>query len=140
MNHEIKINFQRSMLGVVTGLLPLLLLATSIIYGLTHPRSKFAAVGWMLAAAVFACVNFYYSFLRPLLQLHLLKTPKEKYKPVSGIPLIGSVLVILGGLFSFGAIGSAILGLIVYAFDTGGIIWFIVCTWKDHSLWDSKKA
>ena len=94
----------------------------------------------MFAAAIFACINFYYSFFRPLWQFHVLRTPKEKYKHISGIPLIGSLLVLLGGIFSFGAMGTAIFGLIVYAIDTGGIIWFIINTWKDHSLWDSKKA
>ena len=140
MNQEIKLNLPRRTMGVVLGLLPLLLLVTSIVYGSTHSRPKFAAVGWMLAAAIFACINFYYSFFRPLWQFYVLRTSKEKYKHVSGIPLIGSILMIIGGLLSFGAIGSAILGLVVYAFDTGGIIWFIIHTWKDHSLWDSKKA
>jgi hypothetical protein len=66
-----------------------------------------------------------------------MRIPRAKYKNVSGIPIIGSVLIALGTLFGFGSIGSSLLGLTAFALDTGGSGWFLWATWKDSSLWDS---
>lgn len=60
----------------------------------------------------------------------------EGYRFVSGIPVIGTFCVVLGGLVSFGEIVSALLGLIAMAIDTGGSVWFLIATWQDPSLWD----
>lgn len=135
-----KLNLLRRGTGLFVGLLPLLLIIASIVYGLANsPQPKFTAVGWMIAAGFFAALNFSLSFIRPPFLLYVLRIPKEKYKHVSGFPMIGSILLCLGICFSFGSIGSALLGLIYFAFDTGGSVWFLVATWKDSSLWDSKK-
>ena len=139
-NKKVKLSLLRRGIGLFLGLLPLLLIIASIVYGLARsPQPKFAAVGWMIAAGVFAALNFFLAFIRPPFLIYVLRIPKEKYKHVSGYPIIGSILVCLGVLFSFGSIGSALLGLICFAFDTGGSVWFLIATWKDNSLWDSKK-
>ena len=89
----------------------------------------------MLAAALLAGLNFYLSFIRPRI-FRLLHGSMDGFRHVSGIPIIGTVLVVLGALFGFGAVGSALLGLACIGFDTGGSVWFLICTWRDSSLWD----
>jgi hypothetical protein len=42
-----------------------------------------------------------------------------------------------GALFSFGAVGTALIGICAFALDTGGTGWFVVSTWRDRSLWDT---
>jgi hypothetical protein len=60
----------------------------------------------------------------------------DGYRHVSGFPMIGTVLLSLGAVFSFGAIGSALIGLVAFALDTGGSVWFVTATWRDRSFWD----
>jgi hypothetical protein len=108
----------------------------SIIFGiLGSRRPHFAAVGLMIAAAVVAVLNFYLSFIRPRL-FSLRRGSMDGYRHVSGFPMIGTVLLSLGAVFSFGAIGSALIGLVAFALDTGGSVWFVTATWRDRSFWD----
>ena len=99
-------------------------------------RPTFAGVGIMIAASAIAILNFSLSFVRPRLFL-LRNGSMGDYRHVSGLPGIGTLLVILGAIFGFGAIGTAILGLVVMALDTGGSVWFLIAVWSDESFWDS---
>ena len=89
----------------------------------------------MLAAALLAALNFYLSFIRPLV-FRRLHGSMTGFRHVSGIPMVGTVLAVFGALFGFGAAGSALLGLACIGIDTGGSVWFLVCTWRDRSFWD----
>jgi len=60
----------------------------------------------------------------------------DAYKFVSGIPIIGTVVVVVGTLLGFGTLLCTTLGLLAVALDTGGSVWFLVATWRDASLWD----
>jgi hypothetical protein len=55
---------------------------------------------------------------------------------VSGLPLVGTLLVVLGGIAGFGDWRVGVIGLVVLALDTGGSPWFLVATWRDSGLWD----
>ena len=57
-------------------------------------------------------------------------------KHVSGVPVIGSVLVVIATMIGFGSALCAALGLLAVALDTGGSVWFLIATWNDSSLWD----
>ncbi|MGO8764840.1 MAG: hypothetical protein ACLQSR_06855 [Limisphaerales bacterium] len=131
-----KLNLWRRAIGLLCGLLPLFVIVASIVYGLSHSQPRFVAFGWLIAAAIIALINMFYSFVRPFILLRILRVPNKEYKRVSGLPVIGSILVILGTLFSFGSIGTAILFLIIFLIDTGGSMWFLIATWKDSGLWD----
>jgi len=138
-NKKAKLNFMRRGIGLFLGLLPLLLLMASIGYGFIHnARPKFAAVGWIIAAAVIALSNFHLSFIRPRIYFYR-HGSMEGYHFVSGVPVVGTFLILFGALFSFGAIGTAIFGIVAYVIDTGGFIWFTKATWRDRSFWDSEK-
>lgn len=80
-------------------------------------------------------LNFYLSFLRRLVYWQK-KGSLDGFKHVSGIPMLGSLFVIIGTVLGFGFALCAALGLLAVAFDTGGSVWFLIATWRDSSLWD----
>jgi hypothetical protein len=130
-------NFVRRTFGVVVASLPLVLSLASVVFGsFQHRQPTFAGIGFMIPAAFFAVFNFHLSFIRP----HLFRFrhgSMDGYRFVSGIPVVGSILIALGSLFSFGAIGSALIGCASFCLDTGGSGWFVIATWKDRSFWDT---
>src|SRR3712207_41226 len=71
-------------------------------------------------------MNFYLSFVR--CPLHRRINKGRQYKFSSGVPLIGSILLWVGAylLLWVGALWLGFFALILSAFDTGGIHWFIV--------------
>jgi len=126
----------RRTLGVAVCFSPVVLLLASVCFGLVRERSAWSAgIGFMFAAAFFAALNFYLSFVRPPL-FRLLHGSMDGFRHVSGIPGIGTILVLLGGAFGFGAMATAVLGLACIGFDTGGSVWFLIATWRDSSFWD----
>lgn len=132
-------NFIRRTIGIIVCFSPIVLLVFSLINSFIDLEQRpFAAVGFMIAGLFFAIINFYLSFIRPrrLLRRH---GSLEGISNISGIPLIGTILVIFGGAFGVGAIGTALLGLLVLALDTGGAPWFLISTWRDSSFWDSSR-
>jgi uncharacterized RDD family membrane protein YckC len=119
------------------GFSPLLLLLVSLIVGASQRRhAVFAAVGFITAGAVVAVLNFYLSFIRPRIYWSR-HGSKDGYRFVSGMPIIGTVLTLLGAVFGFGAVGIAVVGIGAFALDTGGSGWFVVLTWRDRSFWDA---
>ncbi len=80
----------------------------------------------ILLGALIAALNFYLSFPRYL--VHHIFHKGQPYKFVSGIPLIGSLLLWVGVLLFLlgGAWKYAALAFIISLFDTGGIHWFFI--------------
>ncbi len=95
-----------------------------------------SGVGWTFAAAVLGLFNFHLSFVRPLL-FRWRYGSLAKYRHVSGFPVFGTLLVLVGGLLGFGAVITASVGLTAMLLDTGGPPWFLLTTWKDTSFWDA---
>jgi hypothetical protein len=117
-------------------LAPIALLLGSLAYG--RPiRHRFAgtSLGWMLMALLVGVCNFSLSFARPIL-FRLRHGSMERYRFVSGIPGVGTLLVLVGGLLGFGSAPIALMGLAAMLIDTGGSFWFLLAIWKDSSLWD----
>lgn len=135
-----KKNYLRRGLGLVVGGSPLVLLLASMIYGLSHgnPLRVAGLVVELLALSV-AGFNFYLSLIRGLLHLWRQRRTgsNERYRHISGAPLIGTLLVVAGAVIGFGSVVPAAVGLAAVAFDTGGSIWFLIATWQDSSLWDT---
>jgi hypothetical protein len=61
----------------------------------------------------------------------------EGYRFVSGIPAVGTLLLLIPGIVGFGATGTVVLLLAILLVDTGGLHWFVFMTWRDRGLWDS---
>jgi hypothetical protein len=130
-------NFARRSFGAILAFLPLAFLIASLAVGaIRRQQPSFAGIGLMIGAAVVAAFNCYLSFVRPHF-FHLRHGSMEGYRHVSGLPIIGTVLVLSGIVFGFGAIGTALIGTAAFVFDTGGSGWFVISTWRDRSLWDT---
>jgi hypothetical protein len=89
----------------------------------------------MIVAMFIAAPNFYLSFIRPYV-FHRKGGSFDDYKHVSGIPIVGTVVIVIGAILGFGSTLCAVLGLVAMALDTGGSVWFLIATWRDRSLWD----
>ena len=131
-----KTNHLRRGLGVLAGVAPLLLLGASLVFSVTSGnRQSTAALVVMIVAMFIATPNFYLSFVRPFV-FHKRGGSFDEYKHVSGIPIIGTVVVVVGASLGFGDALCSVLGLVTIALDTGGSVWLLVATWRDASFWD----
>ena len=130
------LNYRRRFIGLVVCLAPVLLLVASLAFGLSWQRSLTSGLGWTFAAAVLGLFNFHLSFVRPLL-FRWRYGSLEQYRHVSGVPVFGTLLVLVGGLLGFGAVITASVGLVAILLDTGSPFWFLLATWKDSSFWDA---
>jgi hypothetical protein len=130
--------YVRRTIAVFIGFFPLILLIASLIIGVNqNQQSVFASVGFMFAALVLALFNFHLSFIRPYLYQKK-HNGMDGYHFVSGLPIIGNILIIIGLFFGFGGIGSAVIGILAFALDTGGTGWFLVAVWGDKTFWTRK--
>lgn len=131
-------NYLRRTAGAAICLTPAVAPTASLAYGLVDHKSRtIASIIFVSLAAVFAACSFYLSFGRPLL-FRLRHGTLEGYRFVSGIPVIGNILALIGIALGFGAIDTAFCAIIVVALDTAGLPWFLVATWRDVSLWDGR--
>src|SRR5579862_3719152 len=95
----------------------------------------------VLAYALFAiggsvsCMNFYLSFLRyPLRRLS-----GREYKWVSGVPLVGSLLLVIAAAMLHNSFLLFWGGIAVALLDTGGLHWFLgVMLWMHLFRRDKK--
>jgi hypothetical protein len=123
-------------MGVLICTLPITVPAASLIAGRFYQRPPLVGLGFTSAALLIASLNFYLSFVRPAF-FRQFRSAAE-YRHVSGIPLFGTLLILAGSLYGFGASGTAVLGVIAGLIDTGGLPWFLAVTWHDASFWDAK--
>jgi hypothetical protein len=96
---------------------------------------KASDTGYFLLAfgGLFCVANLYCSYLRyPLFRLF--GGNKEEYKWVSGFPFLG-ILALIGFMFIPQSVWISVIILFLLLIDTGSVSWFVVCTWKDDSLW-----
>ncbi len=75
----------------------------------------FAVGAWL------SLLNFYISFIRMRLLTALGRSPRR----VSGFPLFGSVILVIGAVQFWDRRGLALTALAIAALDTGGIHWFL---------------
>ena len=115
---------------------PVILLLASLLWGRSLPDR---GPSWSLAlgavATALAGLNFYLSFIRGR-RFKARHGSLEGYRHVSGIPAIGTLLVVIAGITGFGQTETALVGLAAMLLDTGGSLWFVVQTWRDTSFWD----
>jgi len=136
-NQHLPTNVLRRALGIALAFSPVAVLLTSIVFGVTQShRSRFSGLGRVIPGLLIAVLNFYLSFLRPVL-FHVALRWQSQLRPyghVSGLPIIGTILLSIGALLSFGAVGTALIGICAFALDTGGTGWFVTSTWRDRAL------
>jgi len=137
MNKKLKnLNYARRSIGIVVCASPLALSITCIVlHQATYPLRHTIGITLALLACLLALLNFNLSFIRPWIYCRKHKT-KEGYKHVSGLPMLGTMLQIIGCMVAFGNPTAGILSLTAGILDTGGLPWFAISTWKDKSFWD----
>jgi len=130
-------NWTRRVVGALILLSPAMFLFASLLNALGGGhRPIFDNLWFYLAAAAIATLNFYLSFIRSTIWKRTHKS-MDGFKYVSGLPLIGTICSVVACHFSYGALGSTLVGIGILALDTGGLPWFLFLTWSDAGLWDS---
>ena len=139
MKHSKRITrYFRRLVGLVFFFTPILFLILSLLGGLCgYPEHFIAPLAIMLVALAVASLNFYLSFFRPKFYIRN-HGSLDGYQYVSGIPVIGTLLIIAGGIYGFGSVIIAVIGLFALSIDVGGLPWFLIATWKDRSLWEGR--
>jgi hypothetical protein len=136
-NKGIRKNYARRGIGILLFLLPFALIACSLRgrpfhFGKALIPALGGSVGLMVVALLLSSLNLYLSFVRPALFRH-----RPDYRFVSGIPVIGTLLVMAGTAVGWSAALPGLLGFIALLLDTEGLPWLIIATWSDASCWDS---
>lgn len=100
---------------------------------------RILAWGALLLGGFLALLNVFLAFVRPLI-LQSRGIPPEEQRHVSGFPIVASVFLMLSTLPFFPQIWPCIAVTVLLLLDTGGPLWFLICTWQDDSLWTNKNA
>jgi hypothetical protein len=130
------VNYTRRAIGAAICLAPVVLLLASVGVGLAHPRESGLGVGISVAGLLFGSCNLYLALIRPARYVWR-HGSTEGLRHVSVVPLLGTLLVVTGGIIGFCDWRSAAVGIVALAIDFGGLPWFLVATWRDRSLWDA---
>lgn len=130
-----QVNYARRTIGAVICLAPVVLLLASVVVGLAHSRESGLGVGLSIVGLLLGCLNLYLVIIRPV--LHVWRHGStEGLRHISGVPLLGTLLVVAGGILGFGDWRSAAVGMVAVAIDFDGLPWLLVATWRDRSFWD----
>jgi uncharacterized BrkB/YihY/UPF0761 family membrane protein len=132
-------NYVRRGLGIAICFVPVALLVASLGVGLAYSRQSGTGIGLAVLGLLVAGFNFYLSFVRPLLYAWR-HGSFNGIKNVSGLPLLGTVLVVAAGIIGFADWRSTTVGLVALVLDTGGLPWFPLMTWSDRSMWDAEHS
>lgn len=134
----LRMNYVRRGLGIVICFAPVVLLLASLGVGLTYPRQSIVGIALALFGSLFAALNGYLSFIRPLVYSWR-HGSIDGMRNISGIPGLGTFFVVASGIVGFADWRSSSIGLAALIFDTGGLPWFLLATWRDRSLWDAER-
>lgn len=127
-------------LWVVIGLIPLALCAALFLTEWRLLAGQYPKVGYsvFMLGAVISIVNFYTSYLRYSVH-RLLGKSKDSYKHVSGLPLLGG-LVLIGAWLLPQNLWLSLATAVIMLLDTGSISWFVVMVWPDSSFFGKENA
>ena len=125
----------RRSVGIALCALPALFALASGLWPRSVPPTR-EGVGLVLVgmAGLIAGLNLYLLYLRPW-RYRRRQGADEGYRLVSGLPLVGTLLVVGGCCVAFGSGLVGGWGLLVALADPDGLAWFPIRTWRDASLW-----
>jgi len=124
---------------VIVCFAPVILLVVSLLVDLTSTRESWletsSVIGLAIGSFPVPFINFYLAFIRPWRHVRR-HGSLEGLRNVSVLPVLGTLLIVFGGVTAFGDWRSAIIGLLALALDPGGVPWIPIWTWRDRSFWD----
>ena len=136
LSRESERNYSRRALGLFLCFALTAAFAVSCAWSWIHPgRAAFAAAWWLVPGACIVAVNLHLAILRPW-WFRLRRRSHSEYKHASGIPVVGTLALLPALAFGWGAAGTSLLGVALTMLDLAGPTWFLICTWRDTSLWD----
>jgi hypothetical protein len=135
---ELRTNYARRAIGVVVCSAPVALLLASLGASRASPRESGFGIGLAALGLVVASFNLYLAAVRPALYVWRHGSTRGM-RNVSGMPLLGTLLVVVGGIVGFADWRSATAGLLALVLYTGGLPWFLLATWSDRSFWDAEQ-
>lgn len=80
--------------------------------------------------------NLDLGYVRPWRYRRRHGSPTTGYRLVSGLPLVGTLLLVAGCVTAFGSPLVGCCGLLAALVDPDGLTWIPVHTWEGGSLWD----
>lgn len=100
---------------------------------------SFVLLGYALVGAggLISLLNLYLSFVRPMVLRRTGGTEEEAQRHLSGIPMLG-MLVLPGLLLAPPSALLSALVLVSVAADTNNVAWFVWATWHDDGLWGQR--
>lgn len=127
-------------LWTTIGLLPLFMCAALFLTEWRLLGGQYQKVGYgiFLLGAIVSIINFYISYLRYPTH-RLLGKSRDTYKYVSGLPLIGG-LVLIGAWLLPQNLWLSLTTALLMLLDTGSISWFVVMAWSDPSFGSKENA
>lgn len=119
---------------IALALTPLAVTIASFFFEFRFSEGRFAWVGYALYAfAAFVCaLNFYLSWVR--YAFYRFRTGSARgYRHVSGIPVVGDVIVVGLALVPASPLVSA-LTLVLIFLNSGSLFWLAVATLRDPTI------
>jgi hypothetical protein len=122
-------------IGIVICFAPVAVGLWSLCHALAHPEIPKWRVsligGFALVVVVF---NLHTSYFRALLY-RWRHGRMDGFRFASGMPLIGTIFILIESILGFGSLYTSLLVLLAYVLDTGGFPWLLVMTWRDDGVW-----
>lgn len=130
-------NLFRRGLGISICFAPAVLLLASIAFWDGESSINFLSLALAAIGLLLGILNFYLSLVRPWLYRRR-NGSMAGYRFDSGLPMIGTLFIVVAGMVGFGEALTALIGLAALALDTGGAPWFLIATWHDRGFWDAR--
>jgi hypothetical protein len=130
-------NRLRRTLGILSCQVPVLVALACALWPVTpEPARAGAGLVLVVLAGLTAVFNLWLALIRPW--LHWWRHgSRAGLRPVSGLPVLGTLLLVCGCLTAFGSPVVGGLALFAALIDPDGLPWVPVHTWHDASLWDA---
>ena len=127
-------------LWVALGLLPLAMCAALFLTEWRLLGGQYPGLGYgiFILGAVVSIVNMYTSLLRYPVH-RVLGGSRDSYKHVSGVPIVGG-LVLIGAWLLPQSLWLSLATVLLMLLDTGSVSWFVVMIWSDPSFWGKEDA
>lgn len=120
-------------IAIVTAFLAIPICSFFVRWRIADGAHTVVAYSLFMTGALISVTNFYVSFVRPI--LHAVRRASARdLRHISPGPFLG-MLTVPGLALAPSSLGLSIACLVLVAADTGNIVWFVICVWRDTTFW-----